>query len=136
VKLGLPGHRPDSSGEFIVQGIPKRGGFTDRAFKIYVEVVFTDAQERFHINLIGAEHIVCLKDQTIVEEHLCVGVESLENHLQVLVAQRAVVDQKGRLIFPVLLLNPLHGVFIVSVKGIFNEVVAHQSSMDGGRYVH
>ena len=84
-----------------------------------------------------AEHIVGFQYLLLVQIHISIRIQSLENELDVLPLHHLRGEVEGSLVHPVLLVNPLHAAFVEAEERIFNNFVVHQVGMyhtgHGGR---
>jgi hypothetical protein len=73
-----------------------------------------------------AKHVVGGENERVVEIDLGVGVEALEDQVDVFLSQQLGCCLDGAAVFPVGGLDPLQLGFVVAVVGIRNEFVAQQ----------
>ena len=106
------------------------GGGLDGRRENDVKLVRARLQERLHGDAPLAEHIVGGEDELVVQIDFGIGVEALEDKINILAAEQIGRRLEGGAIFPVGILNPLELGFVVAIVGIGDEVVVKQVKVD------
>ena len=105
-----------------------------RRFEKYPQGVCARCHFLFDIHLPFPEHIIGKKDLFIIQENLCIGVQSLKMELNILLARYIGTGLESGLVFPIHLVDPLQVMLIEPVKGIFYLTIIQQIGMDTPGY--
>ena len=113
----------------FVRGGDFRGGF-DGGRENDAKLVAARLEERLHRNAPLAEHIVGREDRLVVQIYFGIGVETLENEINIFVSKQVGCGLDRGAIFPVGVLDPLQLGFVVAIVGIGNEIIVKQIEVD------
>jgi len=106
------------------------GGSLDGRRKNNAKLVGARLQERLHGNAPLAEHIVGGEDEIVVQIDFGIGVEALENEINILAGEQIGRSLERGAIFPIGILDPLELGFVVAIVGIGNQLVVEQIQVD------
>jgi len=109
------------------------GGSLDGRRKNDAKLVGARLQERLHRDAPLAKHIVGGEDELVVQIDFGIGVEALENEINVLAGEQIGRSLERGAIFPVGILDPLELGFVFAIVGIGNQIVVKQIQVDAAR---
>src|SRR5208283_5352230 len=95
-----------------------------------MELVVARLQEGLHGDAPLAEHIVGGEDELVVQIDFGIGVEALEDEINVFAGEQIGRGLESGAIFPVGILDPLELGFVVAKVGIGNQIVVKQVQVD------
>ena len=120
-------------GQLVIQFCHHRQNLVDWRSEENSQGVVARFQRLFRVDPPGAKHIVSVQERLIVQEHLRIGVETLEHQLHVLAIQDLWRDFKRRSVFPVCFADPLLLLFVIAIERIFDQLVCEQIRVNATR---
>src|SRR5712692_5670716 len=96
-----------SGRKFVIHLRHDRQDFIDGRTKAYPESIGARSRETFGVDPPGAKHVIGTNQRFIVEEHVGVGVKTLEDQIDVVARENIRSNVEGSLIFPIGLTYPL-----------------------------
>ncbi len=118
----------------VAQGRQQFQAFGDRRTEQDAQGIVAGDDVVLDIGRPGAEHVVGLQDQDLIDIDVGIGVEAFEKELDMLAREGLGVDVEPRPVFPVLFVDPLLVVFVGAVKRILDLVIGQQVGMDRARH--
>ena len=106
------------------------GGSLDGRRKDDVKLVCARFQERLHRDAPLAEHVVGGEDELVVQIDFGIGVEALEDEINIFAGKQISRGLERGAIFPVGILDPLELGFVVAIVGIGDQIVVKQVQVD------
>ena len=92
--------------------------FINRGAKPDTQSVETGLEELLTVPPPRAKHVVGIQERCIIEKYFSVGVQTLEDQLEVFVVEQHRSDIESSLIFPISLSNPLLPLLIIAPERI------------------
>ena len=111
--------------------LPLGQGLPDGRMEIHLQAVLPLAENFLHGQGIAHEHVVRTLEQGAVQVDVGVGVQALEIQHGTLTGKLFLAHLKRSAVHPILVLHPLHLLFVQSEERVLQLSVVHQVLMHG-----